>query len=128
MSLLWRLCLAYAIVLPWNRLGQGLLPLKDLLDCFEIRISPLFLCLLARLNILVLVVYLPIVDPVTFVLDFTIVKQFTVSMPEIVLEVANINHAIVIVYLSISTFLVVLVFSSILNTCLSLLKISFSVT
>ena len=77
---------------------------------------------------LVLFINLAIIHPVAFILDFASFKQFAVSMPKIVLEIADINHTIIIVYLSKATFFVVLVFSSILNSCLSFLEITLPMT
>lgn len=80
-----------------------------------------------RGNMLVLIINLSIIDPIAFVFDFTWIKKLTITMSKVVLKIANIDHTIIIVYLPETTLFVILVFSSILNSCFSFLKISLSV-
>lgn len=57
---------------------------------------------------------LMIVDPVSSILNHSILSQLPKSVSQVILKIAHINHSIFVVYLPVSAFLVIPVLSTIL--------------
>jgi hypothetical protein len=89
---------------------------------------PRFLFFKINVHSFLHLIHLMVIDPIPSILQPPIFCKFPKSMTEVVLEVAYIEKSVLVVNFPVSAFLIIFVFTSVLNSCLHLFEISFTVT
>ena len=73
-------------------------------------------------------VNLLIIDPISSILHFTVLEELPEAMPIVIFKISCVRNTILIIYFTVTAFLIVFVFSSVLNLCFIFLEVALAMS